>query len=241
MPATYAAISAALKALRIRAPDFAPRSVLDAGAGPGTASWAALAQWSEIESVTMVDENETMLGAAREFCAAATIPALNNPRLEQSRIAALKTGETFDLVIAGYVLAELADPSPVVEALWSAAKQGLVIVEPGTPDGFERIRRARDFLIKSGAEIAAPCPHQKSCPIKAPDWCHFAQRLSRSRDHMHAKGARLPFEDEKFAYLAAVRGVALTPPAPRILDRPDALKFGVRFKLCTAEGTPSAS
>ncbi len=41
MPATYAAVTASLNALCELRPDFAPASLLDVGAGPGTASWAA--------------------------------------------------------------------------------------------------------------------------------------------------------------------------------------------------------
>src|SRR5271170_3896361 len=40
MPATYAAVSACINALTEARPDFAPTSLLDVGAGPGTASWA---------------------------------------------------------------------------------------------------------------------------------------------------------------------------------------------------------
>src|ERR1700686_2124292 len=42
MPATYAAVTASLNALREIAPDFSPKSLLDVGAGPGKigrASW----------------------------------------------------------------------------------------------------------------------------------------------------------------------------------------------------------
>ena len=41
MPATYAAITASLNALSEIRPDFAPQNLLDVGAGPGTAAWAA--------------------------------------------------------------------------------------------------------------------------------------------------------------------------------------------------------
>src|SRR5258708_12723131 len=40
MPATYAAVSASLNALREISPDFAPSSLLHIGAAPGTATWA---------------------------------------------------------------------------------------------------------------------------------------------------------------------------------------------------------
>ena len=69
------------------------------------------------------------------------------------------------------------------------------------------------------------------------DWCHFVQRLPRSRDHRLAKGADAPFEDEKYAYLAAARpGVAEPSSAPRILSAPRPGKPGIDLKLCTESG-----
>src|SRR5471030_871273 len=41
MPATYAAVTASLNALAEIRPEFAPASLIDVGAGPGTAVWAA--------------------------------------------------------------------------------------------------------------------------------------------------------------------------------------------------------
>ena len=46
MPATYAAVTASLNALVEIRPDFAPTSLLDVGAGPGTATWAAAETFS---------------------------------------------------------------------------------------------------------------------------------------------------------------------------------------------------
>jgi ribosomal protein RSM22 (predicted rRNA methylase) len=48
MPATYAAIRASLEAAGEIIPDFAPRSLLDVGADPGTAAWAAQDLWPSI-------------------------------------------------------------------------------------------------------------------------------------------------------------------------------------------------
>ena len=51
MPATYAAVTASLNALREITPDFAPKSLLDVGAGPGTASWAAAEAFSSLHGI----------------------------------------------------------------------------------------------------------------------------------------------------------------------------------------------
>ena len=74
-----------------------------------------------------------------------------------------------------------------------------------------------------------------ACPLTPPDWCHFAQRLARSRAHKDIKGVELPFEDEKFSYVAVTR--APIPPRPaRVLAQPAVGKVEVAAKLCTAGG-----
>jgi ribosomal protein RSM22 (predicted rRNA methylase) len=142
-------------------------------------------------------------------------------------------------VIASYALAEIAGPrqATMIDALWAACEGMLVLVEPGTPDGWRRILAARDGLIAAGAQILAPCPHALACPLSPPDWCHFVQRLPRSRDHRMAKGAEVPFEDEKFIYLAAARpGVAAATRTARILAPPRASKPAIALKLCSPAG-----
>src|SRR5258707_2442825 len=51
MPATYAAVSASLKALPEIRPDFAPASLLDVGARPGTATLAATAAFPSLTNL----------------------------------------------------------------------------------------------------------------------------------------------------------------------------------------------
>src|SRR6202000_2264000 len=93
----------------------------------------------------------------------------------------------------------------LILAAWNRCSSALVIVEPGTPQGYRRILQARDLLLAREARILAPCPHQLPCPLAAPYWCHFAQRVPRSRDHRIVKSSTLAYEDEKFSYLIAVR------------------------------------
>jgi ribosomal protein RSM22 (predicted rRNA methylase) len=120
----------------------------------------------------------------------------------------------------------------------------VLIVEPGTPDGHRRVLAARDRLLAAGFSIAAPCPHQLSCPVAVPgDWCHFATRVQRSARHRQAKGAELSYEDEKFSYVAAVRDrpdparEAMTRPAARVIRRPQLRKNLVLLDLCARDGT----
>src|ERR1700719_513026 len=54
MPATYAAVTASLNALREIAPEFSPKSLLDVGAGPGTATWAAAEAFPSLNGLTLL-------------------------------------------------------------------------------------------------------------------------------------------------------------------------------------------
>ncbi|MDP3660656.1 small ribosomal subunit Rsm22 family protein [Phenylobacterium sp.] len=235
-PATYAACAAAFARGQAMAPDFAPRRLLDAGAGPGGASWAALERWPSLEHVRMIDASPPFLALARRLAGSGS-PALQAAEITRRDLLAADPFPVADLVVASYALAELGvdAQAQAVAALWDACAGLLVLVEPGTPQGFERIRAARASLIATGVAIAAPCPHNDACPMVEPDWCHFVQRLPRSRAHRLAKGADAPFEDEKFAYVVAARPtVRLAARSPRVLARPRHLKPGVELKLCTA-------
>jgi ribosomal protein RSM22 (predicted rRNA methylase) len=242
LPATYAAMAAVLDAVHERVAQFVPQTVLDAGAGPGTASWAASEVWPSLRAITMLDRHPRLLGTARTLAQSSDRPALATAQfvsdglLDGAFLATPVEPDTYDLVLAGYTLAELP-PERVDSAartLWSACRGVLVIVEPGTPAGFARILACRAALLVVGARIVAPCPAPYPCPIISPGWCHFARRLPRSRAHLRAKSAEVPFEDEKFSYLAVAReGVELAPVAARIIAPPRAEKPGIRLRLCT--------
>lgn len=235
MPATYAAIAASLDALHDQRPDFAPRSLLDIGAGPATASWAALQNFVTLEVFTAIDANMALRTLALDLISGTRLSSLNYERGDAH--LALAGVPDCDLVIASYVINELDDArrAQLVDAMWKKTNDILLIVEPGTPAGYGRIIAARMQLISQGAHVIAPCPHDDRCPLTPPDWCHFSQRLARSRAHKHLKGADLPFEDERFSYIALSRSPAARHSA-RILSQPHITKIAVSAKLCTADG-----
>ncbi|WP_405909015.1 small ribosomal subunit Rsm22 family protein [Streptomyces sp. NBC_00828] len=231
MPATFEAVRTALDAFADAAPGWAPDSHVDVGGGTGAATWAVNATWEGTRPVTVLDWAEPALALGREIAAAN--PELKAAEWHRSRIGAALTIESTDLVTVSYVLGELAeaDRASVVDAAASAA-QAVVIIEPGTPDGYARVIDARDRLIGAGFRIAAPCPHSARCPIvPGEDWCHFSARVSRSSLHRQVKGGSLPYEDEKFSYVAATR----FPPAPapaRVVRKPQIRKGQVLLELC---------
>ncbi len=240
MPATYAAVAAVLAEAARRAPDFSPRTSLDAGAGPGTASWACAERYPTLASISMMDASPAFIDLARRLARDSVHPAL---RASTSALGDFVRGDAplpeSDLAIAAYVLAELADSAceEVAARLWMACAGLFVLVEPGTPAGHKRIMTARERLIAEGAAVLAPCPHAHVCPLRMPDWCHFAARLPRSRDHMLAKTATVPFEDEKFSYLVVARPHVIGARAGgRVLAPPRRNKAGLTLRLCRADG-----
>lgn len=236
MPATYAAIRASLGHLAANRPDFCPTTLLDVGAGPGTALWAACASFASLRSATMIEASACALAMGRALASgklevATTWMEADITRREAGR---LPRGH---LVTLAYVLDELAPAqiAGLTERLWEACDDALVIVEPGTPAGWGRILTVRDQLLGLGAHVVAPCPHALTCPVAEPDWCHFSERVERSRTHRLAKDAGVPYEDEKFAYLVVARRPSVST-ASRVLSQPSRGKGKVSLKLCRPDG-----
>ncbi|MGP3947263.1 small ribosomal subunit Rsm22 family protein [Streptomyces sp. 7N604] len=270
MPATFEAVRAALAAFRERLPDWTPGSHVDVGGGTGAATWAVAGAWPEGERrTTVLDWAEPALALGRELAADSGQPALRGAEWRRQAIGGgLALPDDTDLVTVSYVLKELPEDGrrAVVDEAARAA-QAVLLIEPGTPDGYRRIAEARDRLIAAGLRVVAPCPHSAACPIEpgAPgppeagppgrspgekrsgDWCHFAARVGRSSLHRQVKGGSLPYEDEKFSYVAAVRGAAAlgigvpstagtgagTEAAARVVRHPQLRKGQVLLDLCT--------
>ncbi|ESY85505.1 methyltransferase type 11 [Mesorhizobium australicum] len=238
MPATYAAVRASLDALAEARPDFAPATLLDVGAGPGTVLWATSDLWPELELATLLEASAAVRKVG-ETLAADAITARTVWRAGDvtTDIADLQSAE---LVTCAYVLDEIAPASlpKMVDRLWQLTRDTLLIVEPGTPAGWLRILAVRAQLIAAGAHVLAPCPHEAPCPLKPPDWCHFSRRVARSRLHRLAKEAEVPWEDEKFIYVAASRQPAVFRAA-RVVAPPKSGSGKVVLKLCEANGSAS--
>jgi ribosomal protein RSM22 (predicted rRNA methylase) len=235
LPATFAAISSVFDAVAEMRPDFAPRSLLDIGAGPGTAMWAAAQLWPVADAL-LIERSGAIRALGEAFAALAPLERLKWQDVDLA--SGLPDGGRHDLVVIAYVLNELAPEAAgrLIESAWAVTSDMLVVVEPGTPAGWRRILEARARLLAAGGHLVAPCPHAMSCPLSEPDWCHFSRKVARTRIHRLAKEAEVPWEDEKFIYLAvsrrpgaAVQGRVIAPPKPA--------SGRVTLKICRDDGT----
>ncbi len=240
LPATYAAIRSAMGHVAEQWPDFAPCRMLDAGSGPGTALWAAADCWRGLEMAVALEGSASIRQTGEAMAKA--LPFSSEWR-DADLGTSLRESATFDLVVLAYVLDELEEGarSPLIGRLWALTNDLLLIVEPGTPAGWRRILAARQVLLEEGAILVAPCPHHAVCPVESPDWCHFSRRVARSRIHLRAKGADVPWEDEKFIYLAAsprpMPETAMKRAGARIIAPPHIGGGKAHLKLCQADGT----
>lgn len=244
MPATFGAVQKALsytlealEGMPEEKKTFeAPVSLLDMGAGTGAAVWAA-SELLELSSVTCLEYAPAMRETGQSLLRHGK-GVLEKARWKSIDLVSGPVEEKADLVVASYMLNEMdrASRLQVAEKAWQAAEKLLLIIEPGTPEGYGVLRDIRRALSERGAYVLAPCPHQGDCPISETDWCHFSCRVQRSRLHKMAKSGDAPYEDEKFSYLAFVKEEPLKKEGARILRHPYIGKGYVKLELCGKDG-----
>ena len=159
MPATYAAVTASLNALVEIRPDFAPNSLLDIGAGPGTATWAAAEAFPSLQDFTLLDANDALRTLALDLARDST--RLRDISYERGEArAALAKADAADLVVASYMIGEIGDAErrALAELMWEKTRDTLLVVEPGTPAGYARIIALREQADRTGRTCRRPLP-----------------------------------------------------------------------------------
>lgn len=232
MPATFAAAQAAMRQA-LDASGLEIRSLLDCGAGTGAAGWAA-AELCTLESIACLEREDAMrsVGSALMRAGGGALSQAVWADCDLTREQALSKAE---MVVEGYMLGELREDMrlPVAQRLWDAAEKMLLLIEPGTPQGFANLAAVRTHLAGQGAHVAAPCPSGATrCPMAGEDWCHFAVRVQRTKLHRALKGGDAPYEDEKFCYLALTREAPKAPCAARVLRHPLIAPGRITLTLC---------
>ena len=233
LPATFASIEAVLP----HVPLNHISSILDLGAGPGTAALAAALYWPNCPTFHLMEGDAFMSEVSQKLFK--DLPEIQHQTFsfQKANLLTHSMDSSYDLVFLSYVLNELSaiDQGVILQKAWAVANKGIVILVPGTPVGYQQLMVLRDQLIELGAFIAAPCPHHHKCPLTEDDWCHFSTRLQRPSFHREIKNVSLPYEDEKYSYLVAVR-----EPVPRtsarVIRKPLQRSGHVLLDLCTANG-----
>lgn len=242
MPATYGAISSSLEhtleILKMNNIEYRKelKTLLDIGAGTGTASWVA-SDYLDLENITCIENEINMLSLGKQLMHANN-KIYDIAKWKKQNVLTENIEEKADLVITAYMLNELNQKNlnSILEKLWNATNKLLLIVEPGTPESYNRLMKIRNYYIEKNAEIVAPCPHTKECKIQNDDWCCFSCRIARTKIHKLLKEGESPYEDEKFCYLALYKD-KIQNKESRILRHPKIESGLIRLKLCNKDSS----
>lgn len=231
MPATFASISRVLEEIDLTGIN----TVLDVGAGMGTATFVCYYHGLKNSSFTCIEKEHSMINLGNKLFS--YYPDINVKYIQEDYCQKLPD-EKYDLVVVGYSLNELTeeDRKEVIKSLWELTNKYLVVVEPGTPVASKEIRDIRKELLKEGASIVAPCTHCNECPITGEDWCHFVTRLERSKLHKYLKDADVPFEDEKYSYLVLSKEKICSKYQYRVMRHPIINKGNIALTVCSVNG-----
>ena len=212
-------------------------SVVDFGGGPGTFLFA-LSKFKTLDKYINVEWSDAFIGVfnvlVEEFLSS-SIPHIYVDSIRSNYLEMGPQGvPTNDLCVFSYTFCE-SDNSLVNISSLVENSNLVLLIEPGTPAGFNNIIQARDKLIEKGFSDIAPCTASNGfCPLRdhGPDWCHFVVRLERSRIQKHLKKGVLGYEDEKYSYLLMSKS-PIHSPGKRIISRPDITKYSVSFDICS--------
>lgn len=234
LPATFAAAVKVLEEVQKRCEI---ESLLDVGCGPGTGMWAAFSLFHRLQQCTLLEKDPLFMELGKQLARKDPNFPLEKVTWKSCDMEKEFTPPESDLVILSYSIGETKQSVwPLLcKTLWSATKKALVIIEPGTPKGYERLMKLRDMFLELGGYLWAPCPHSKPCPLQEGDWCHFPVRVARSSLHRQLKSAELGYEDEKFSYVVFGKEPA-TPYLARVIRKPFLHSGWVECTTCQESG-----
>ena len=236
MPATYSAVNTALKnTFEIYNPEI--ESVLDVGAGTGAGTWA-VRNFVDLNGSICLERENVMRNLGENLMRESEIDELRSVKWEKFDLVNSDIRYNADLVICSYVLNELneADRRMALEKLWNATNKILLIIEPGTPQGFAEIKELRKILINKGGSIVAPCPNIEKCSMPENDWCHTTCRVARTKIHKMLKNGDVPYEDEKFSYIAVSKEKIEKYDFARVLRHPKIESGKITMQVCSNDG-----
>ena len=216
-------------------------SVVDFGGGPGTFLFA-ISKFKTLNKYTNVERSDSFIGImnvlVEEFLSSST----THTHVDSISCNYLKLGSqdipTSDLCVFSYTLCE-RENSPVCLSDLVEHSNMVLIIEPGTPSGFKNIIQARDKLIEKGFGTIAPCTVSNGfCPLRdsESDWCHFVERVDRSRIQRHLKNGVLGYEYEKYSYLLMSKN-SIHSDGKRIISRPNYTKHSISFDICSEKNS----
>jgi ribosomal protein RSM22 (predicted rRNA methylase) len=228
LPLTFSVLCDLLEKIKVHMPFTF--SVTDYGSGPATALLAlhyvfdnSCFQYLAVEEKTAMKEAAVYLADKLNY--QMQIRQMNVEKAE---------GLFSTLAIASYLLNELENMESFFKILCNH-HEFILVIEPGTPDGYQRILKLRDLALKNGFSVVAPCPHGNPCPLQEGDWCHFFTRCQRPKILKQIKEASLGYEDEKYSYIFLSKHTKASHNGV-LLDKPLVHPYKIEMKACCQDG-----
>ena len=153
MPATYSAIRTCLEKV-LEVYDFDIKSVLDIGSGTGAAEWVCNDLF-DVNDIVCLEREKDMRDISKKYFS--FDENLKNVKFIESDILKEDLSVKKDLCILSYIINELSIENrlKVIDKVLKSAGKVLLIVEPGTPEGFNNIKEIRDYAYNKGYKIIA--------------------------------------------------------------------------------------
>lgn len=225
------------------------KRVLDLCSGPGSYAYAALKLGAQ--EVTVADYHESALRIAGELAGKAGY-SLNVRRMDVHKRNWPFEGK-YDLIILAHGLEELfpskegnfEEQTSFFNKLFQHLSEDghLLLVDNSLKETNARILELRNYFVKQGYPIQAPCLYQGDCPaLKSKAPC-YAQRELESPyliDEIHRSG-KIKRNSLKMSYLL-IRGnkqnwpKTAEKPLFRVISPPIETQNGSRFFLCGKQG-----
>ncbi len=232
-----------LRELQLREWKPSSRTILDWGCGSGIAARRVIAHYgSENFSHLRLWDHELIAADFAQTEARRQFPDL---KIETVTPGYLRGDEPIGLLLVSHVLNELS--TEALSGLRNLIERAdaVIWVEPGTSEVSRGLGTIRD-AVQTSFQIVAPCTHQKSCPVLAPDnerdWCHFfappPSEIFANPDWVKfGQRAGIDLRSLPYCFLVLDRKPHLLGEGwSRIIGRPKHFKPYARFLNCDASG-----
>lgn len=148
MPATYAANVKVLEYVFRKVNKEEIKNIIDIGAGVGTSAWAML-QYIDNPNILCIEKQKDMQELGMHIMSG--IEALKNVYWENLDIINSNIKKAADLVMCSYVINEIPKEKriDIVNKIISLSNNLAIIIEPGTPAGFENIKLIKKYAVEN--------------------------------------------------------------------------------------------
>ncbi|XP_042228424.1 methyltransferase-like protein 17, mitochondrial [Homarus americanus] len=253
----FASLVRILREIKKRDTQFSPHTMLDFGSGIGSGMWAVDNIWPGIcKEAVCVDCSSEMNNLADKLLRGGDPDSPRTVRAGGTffkQFLPMSDVLKYDIVLCSRSLFELPDMASrlrTIDILWRKTAGYLIIVEPGTNEGYRLVLEARDYILELSRRaseeeeanphgyVFSPCAHDMFCPrffdgSNTP--CNFEVNYQP-----FTFGRKTNTQKDRFSYVVLKQGKrsdSTEQQWPRLVRSPLHRKKHVICRVCTKYGT----